>query len=302
MLMIFQRKYNVPVTVALLRSGLITVAQQDQQLARLIWKDPRPALTDFTANLIRECILSDPPVATQAQFPESIATLLRASEFGKLSDTASQLLEDFGILRRQRAPQAGISQAIAESVAKNESENLNERLYQWFHQWVHVIQQSTSPEKAFIPFVSRLQKEGILKQEDISFLFFRVCTEASVEIYKTSRGTETDVAFRGIDALSKLISLIIRYHGDVSASNNDQLKAHYLTKILSIVVVVLAHAHEEQEMAFEQKPFFRFFSSLLNDLNCIQPHVGSAYFPLMLALRYVTELPKKLATDFIFYQ
>ncbi len=212
---------------------------------------------------------------------------MRAFEQGKLSENSIKILEDLRIIRRTR-PQALGPVAIPTMGGKQEATQLNERLYAWFQQWVNLLQRSASPDKAFIPYVSQLQKEGILKQEDISFLFFRVCTEASVESYRTAvlqRGPDSETVFQAIDALSKLVSLIVRYHGEASAQNNDHVKAHYLTKILSIVTVVLAHAHEEQGTTFEQKPFFRFFSSLLNDLHAIEYHVGSAYFPLLSALR-----------------
>src|ERR1700728_3535161 len=39
-----QRKFNVPVTVTLLRSGLINIALQDRQLAQTLLIEPRPNL------------------------------------------------------------------------------------------------------------------------------------------------------------------------------------------------------------------------------------------------------------------
>lgn len=57
-----------------------------------------------------------------------------------------------------------------------------------------------------------------------------------------------------------------------------------MTKILSIVVLVLANMHEEQGAVFQQKPFFRFFSSLVNDLHSMEVHLGSAYFHLLVAI------------------
>ena len=60
----------------------------------------------------------------------------------------------------------------------------------------------------------------------------------------------------------------------------------HFTKILSIVVLVLAKMHEEQGPEFQQKPFFRFFSSLLNDLHAIEATIGNVYFNLLLAVRY----------------
>ncbi|KAI6162328.1 CCR4-Not complex component, Not1-domain-containing protein [Pisolithus thermaeus] len=42
--------------------------------------------------------------------------------------------------------------------------------------------------------------------------------------------------------------------------------------------------HEEQGAVFQQKPFFRFFSSLVNDLHSMEVHLGSAYFHLLVAI------------------
>lgn len=127
--------------------------------------------------------------------------------------------------------------------------------------------------------------------EDLSSLFFRVCAEASVEGYHKSiaAGNEAN-AFQSLDACSRLIVYIIKYHGDASGVNNDQAKVHYLTKILSIFVLVLASLHEEQGTDFQQKPFFRFFSSLINDLHYMEVNFGTAYFNLMIAIRYVLHL------------
>ena len=154
---------------------------------------------------------------------------------------------------------------------------------------MHIFQRSSTPEKSFIPFITQLTKQGVLKVEDLSSLFFRVCAEASVEGYHKSvaAGNEAN-AFQSLDACSRLIVYIIKYHGDASGVNNDQAKVHYLTKILSIFVLVLASLHEEQGADFQQKPLFRFFSSLINDLHYMEANFGSAYFNLMIAIRYIS--------------
>ena len=81
-----ERKYNVPVTVTLLRSGLVTISQEDQQLAKLLYSDPRPSLLNFAAGLIRECLAADPPLATQAQFSYSLEALNQLAQQGKTND------------------------------------------------------------------------------------------------------------------------------------------------------------------------------------------------------------------------
>ncbi|KAF7311634.1 Not1-domain-containing protein [Mycena kentingensis (nom. inval.)] len=278
-----ERKFNVPVTVTLLRSGLLNIALLDQQLAKVMYGDqqnPRPSLFNYVAALIRECLSYNPPVATQSQFHFSLEILTTFSRESKTTDEVNKLLDDLRGVRR--APDAA---RATPPVKQSETEQLRERLFHWFQQWVQIFQRSTTPEKSFIPFITQLTKQGILKVEDLSSFFFRVCAEASVNHYVKCMSTgEFDFAFQGLDAMSRLIVYMIKYHGDSSGVNNDQAKVHYLTKILSIFVLVLANMHEEQGPAFQQKPFFRFFSSLTNDLQAIESQLGPVYFPLLIAI------------------
>ncbi|THH31748.1 hypothetical protein EUX98_g2436 [Antrodiella citrinella] len=278
-----ERKYNIAVTVTLLRSGLVAIAQQDQQLAKFLYTDPKPSLMTFAAGLIRECLSSDPPIASQAQFSFTLEILTQLAQSMKANDEVHRLLDDLRGVRRP-VPPASDTAGRAPS-AKPETEQLREKLFIWFQQWVNLFQRSHSPEKSFIPFINSLTKQGILKVEDISSFFFRVCAESSVNSYlKCIDAGEFTYAFQALDAMSRLIVYIIKYHGDASGVNNEQAKVHYLTKILSIIVLVLANMHEEQGAEFQQKPFFRFFSSLLNDLHSIESSLGVVYFPLLIAV------------------
>ena len=155
-----------------------------------------------------------------------------------------------------------------------------DRLARHYADWVRLFQRSPFPEKSFVAWVTQLTAQGILKGEEISSFFYRVCVEASVTLYsELVVNGETTNAFQPVDALSRLIVLMIKYNGDAAAT-----KVHYLTKILSIVVVVLAHFHEEAGTEFPQKPFFRLFSSLFNDLHTIEATLHGAYFQLLIAL------------------
>lgn len=198
-----------------------------------------------------------------------------------------RLLDDLRGVRRPSLP--GFEGTIVrEPSTKPENDQLRGKLRGWFTQWVNIYQRSHTPEKSFVPFINQLTKQGILKVEDVSSFFFRVCAETSVTSYMQCVASgDFGYAFQALDAMSRLIVYIIKYHGDASGVNNEQAKVHYLTKILSIIVLVLANMHEEQGTSFQQKPFFRFFSSLLNDLHTIEASLGSVYFPLLLAVGYV---------------
>lgn len=74
-----QRKFNVPVTSLLLRTGLIPTELQDQQLAKLILRDGKPSAINFKANLIRECVFAPNPTATREHFRRSIEALTQVA-------------------------------------------------------------------------------------------------------------------------------------------------------------------------------------------------------------------------------
>ncbi|KIJ29884.1 hypothetical protein M422DRAFT_214789 [Sphaerobolus stellatus SS14] len=273
-----ERKYNVPVTIALIRGSLVTIWQEDEQLSKFIYKDPRPSLLNFTASFIRECLTTDPPVATRQELALSIEALAQVVQVGRGTEEAVRLLEDMQALRHpgRRAEGDGV-------VSGPESDEVHIKLLNWFHHWSLLYRESASSEKAFLSFIPQFTSEGYLAEDTMTTLFFRICMEASVAAYHQRIATGDDGrAFQDIDAFSRLIVMLIKYNGDVGATANaDTKKLRYLTKILSIVVLVLVHQHEERGADFQQKPFFRFFSSLLHDLHSVESSLHTAYLPLL---------------------
>ncbi len=75
----------MPVVVALIKAGLINVMEQDMQLAKLI-ENGRPTVIDFTAKLIRECVLREPAIASRTDFFNSLDALDRLTRRGKAPD------------------------------------------------------------------------------------------------------------------------------------------------------------------------------------------------------------------------
>ena len=83
-LTVLQRKFNIPVVITVMRAGLITVTQQDQQLAKFLIGDPRPSLQDFAVGLIRECLSS--AIANRSQFNVTIDVLGKWHGMGKANE------------------------------------------------------------------------------------------------------------------------------------------------------------------------------------------------------------------------
>ena len=104
---------------------------------------------------------------------------------------------------------------------------------------------------------------------------------------KAPAGTPSVIAFQAVDAFARLIVLVVRHYNDPSAQNVNYAKLTLTTKILSITVLVLVHFHEQRKTTFNQRPFFRLLSSLLNDLNSFEPHLQPIYFQILSYLRFV---------------
>ncbi|GAA6061543.1 hypothetical protein JCM10212_002750 [Sporobolomyces blumeae] len=278
-----ERKFNVPVTVALLQTRFIQVAELDVQLAKFVVREFRSSVVDFASKLVAACLAEIPPVATKEQFATVLEALAKACREGKGTDAARELLEQL----EDKAPSSVSSVSIAKASITEPA--VREQLTFCFAEWVRLYQQSYNVEKSFVEFVVQLQKQGILNGEEISSLFFRVCAEVSVDSYikhKAAGGTPATGIFQPVDAFAKLITFMIKYHADPTGANNDRAKVHYMTKVLSIVVLVLANSHEELGPHFQQKPFFRFFSSLLSNLASIELHLGPAYYQILVALSH----------------
>lgn len=78
-----ERKFNVPVTTALVQARLINAAELDVQLAKFVTREFRPTVVDFAARFVAECVMESPPVATREQLVNTLEALAQAGRAGK---------------------------------------------------------------------------------------------------------------------------------------------------------------------------------------------------------------------------
>jgi len=139
-----------------------------------------------------------------------------------------------------------------------------------FEEWVH-LQHAETPKKAIGAFIYQLHQQKILETQETSIEFIRTCIDASVIAYEREHslpyGTgNEDLATVKVDALGKLIVDLVQYQGEQEGSVKES-KARYLDQILVVVVLVLCNHHNKRGEAFNQKVFFRLFSTVLFTLN-----------------------------------
>ncbi|RKP25851.1 CCR4-Not complex component, Not1-domain-containing protein, partial [Syncephalis pseudoplumigaleata] len=275
-----ERKYNVPVTVALIRAGLLQVADLDVQLAKLAEVN-RPAAIEFAAKLIRQCVFGLPhPCATRNQFANTLAALARIVQRGVVSETdlSMTVMATTAGTAAAAGTTANGTQAMPGSEAMT---SLRDQLVFIFSEWVRLYQHPSSNEKALSGFVS--QQQNILQDENTFSLFFRVSIELSAEIYQKQAaipGCTNQGAYQSVDANAKLIALLVRtFHEETGGVSRPA----YFRKILSIIVLVLVNEHEQRRQEFNQKPFFRLLVGLLAELNTGDTLSGDEQFALLTA-------------------
>ncbi|KAI7893233.1 CCR4-Not complex component, Not1-domain-containing protein [Mucor mucedo] len=239
-----ERKYNVPVTVALIKAGLIDLPEQDRELSMLI-ESGRASAIDFTLKLIRACLLDEtPPLATRQEFKASMECLSHLRQ----EPSINLLLEEI----RKRQP---------------EDAGLREQLGFFFGEWVRLYSHPGTTEKTMLAFATQLSQQSIFCQEEMSSLFYRVCIEVSVEHaikYKMVPGAQS-TAYQPMDAFSKLLVTLLQVPEAEPMTT--------FTRALSVIVLVISHHHQVRGQHFDQRPFLRLFTSLLTDLHLQEANV-----------------------------
>lgn len=280
-----ERKYNVPVTVALIKAGLINLPEQDHELSILI-ESGRTSAIEFTARLIRACLFGEYPLATRHEFMASLEALgnLRGNQ---LPESVLALMEDMrnttGSHHQQQQQQHMVQDNQAQD--SNKDAALREQFQFFFAEWVRLYQHPATTEKTMLAFATQLSQQSILKMDDMLALFYRVCVEVSVEHAIKSKmlpGQSPALGYHPIDALSKLIVCFVQIPSTLSENGQADALA-YFTNALSVAVLCISQHHEVRGQHFDQRPFLRLFTCLLSDLHSAEQHIQPLYIPLLTA-------------------
>ncbi|CEG77408.1 hypothetical protein RMATCC62417_12166 [Rhizopus microsporus] len=291
-----ERKYNVPVTVALIKANLINLPEQDQELATLI-DSGRMSAIDFTARLIRACLYEEGGLATRQDFMASLEALSRLR--GNVPESVLFLMEE---MRRRSVPGGTATPVTLQQHPmlpqglSDEEIAIREQMHVLFSEWIRLYQHPTSTDKILKVFVTQLSQQNIFKMEDMSSLFYRTCIEASVEHaikHKQLLNQPVGLTYLPIDALSKLIVCLMELPqppvdnsaiGKAAMDSPDSARIALFTKILSIVILVISQMHDQRQQQFDQRPFLRFFTSLLCELHSSEQQLQTVYMSILSAL------------------
>lgn len=247
--------FNVPVTVALIDAGLMDLHRVDMILTKLI-KEKNHSALDLLSSLMGRVLLNDEPSALRSDFS------------GSLDAMNQWLLEDSNIpIAReiiQKLHESGIPEAVNPFLS-DEARSKRDQMEYIFSEWIGVYKFSGANDRMYSTFLKDMHQRQVMNNQEDSALFFRLSIDISVAMFEheyQNLSGNLDEAFLYIDALAKLVVLLVKFQGESDGAVQAS-KPTYLNSILSLLVLVLNHHQVMRGDNFNQRVFFRLFSSIL---------------------------------------
>jgi CCR4-NOT transcription complex subunit 1 len=267
---------NVPVTVALIKAGLMEFSRIDTILTKAILQNSEHALS-LLSELLDQLLFTSEPVALRADFSGSLEVMNQWLAEDPNLTIASDI--------NRKLRETGVPEMINGTMS-DETSAKQDQLEYIFSEWVRVYQNSGASDRTYAAFLKDMHQKQVINNQGDSAAFFRFCIDICVASFEQEAlspiGSLGD-AYLQIDALAKLIILLVKLQGEANGAVKIK-KGAYLNSILSVVVLVQNHHQVMRGDRFNQRVFFRFFSSLLCEYSLNNLHVTSEHKDMMLVL------------------
>ncbi|XP_027908150.1 CCR4-NOT transcription complex subunit 1 isoform X1 [Vigna unguiculata] len=295
-----ERKYNKEITIGLIRSELLNLAEYNVHMAKLIDGGRNKAATEFSISLLQTLVIEEPKViselhnlvdalaklATKPGCPEPLPQLLEMIKNpGALSSSNAGKEDKARQSRDIKVP--GLLPANREEFNSVDSiepdpAGFREQVSILFKEWYRICELPGANDTASAHFILQLHQNGLLKGDDLTDRFFRLLLELAVahclstEMINSgslqSQQLQT-MSFLAIDIYAKLVFSILK------GSN----KPFLLSKILAVAVRFIIKDAEEKKASFNPRPLFRLFINWLLDLGSLEPVTDGANLQILTA-------------------
>ncbi|OAY69195.1 CCR4-NOT transcription complex subunit 1, partial [Ananas comosus] len=301
-----ERKFNKEITVGLIRSELLNLAEYNVHLAKLIDGGRNKAATEFAISLVQTLVAQEPGVsmselynlidalAKLAMRPGSPESLQQLIEIARKAAPNSNANKDEKA-RQSRDKKALSGRSLTSKEEYNDSATADSAGFQdqvaiLFSEWCQICDHPTTNDATYSHYISQLNQSSLLKGDDITDRFFRIFMELAVSHSLVAEQVMTpsvislhsaqqlqQVSYFSIDSYAKLVVLILKY----SSVDQGSVKAILLPKILSVTVRVIQKDAEEKKLSFNPKPYFRLFINWLLDLASPDPLLDGSNFQVL---------------------
>ncbi|XP_022944795.1 CCR4-NOT transcription complex subunit 1-like isoform X1 [Cucurbita moschata] len=298
-----ERKYNKDITLGLIRSELINLAEYNVHMAKLIDGGRNKAATEFAISLLQTLVVEESSVISElhnlvdalakvAAKPGSPEPLQQLVEIIKNPAASTASMSGVNVGREDKARLSRDKKAPGHVIASKEDSSILEsedpagfrdQVSILFAEWYRICELPGGNEAAFNHFILQLHQNGLLKGDDVADRFFRLLTEISVAHCLSSEVINSgalqspqqtqNLSFLAIDIYAKLVFSILKGSG----------KTALLSRILAVTVRFIQRDAEEKKASFNPRPYFRLFINWLPDLGSLEPIVDGANFQILTA-------------------
>ncbi|CAN4111809.1 unnamed protein product [Withania somnifera] len=305
-----ERKFNKDITVGLIRSELLNLAEYNVHMAKLLDSGRNKSATEFAISLLQTLVISDSRVISELQNlvdalskiaarPGSPESLLQLVEIAKNPAANASALssvtfgkEDSNKQSRDKkitvtAAGTGEDYGVSES-AELDSTSLREQVSMLFAEWYRICEIPGANDATLAHYILQLNQSGLLKGDETSDRFFRRLMELSVShclssevMTSTPQSHQVQpLSFLAIDIYAKLVFSILKFYPVDQGSS----KLLLLPKVLAVTVRFIQKNADEKKMIFNSRPYFRLFFNWLVDLSSLDPVFDGANFQVLTAL------------------
>lgn len=269
-----EHMFNVPVTVALIDAGLLDIRRVDMILTRLILQKNTNAL-ELLDNLMSRVLFNDEPSALRSDFSGSLEAMSQWLAEEPVVAPANEIV--------RKLHESGIPEVV-NPLLSDQARSKRDQMEYIFSEWIGIYKAPGATDRTYHSFLQDMHQRQVMNTQEDSALFFRLSIDISVAMFEhesQNPNGSLDEGFLYIDALAKLVILLVKFQGK-SVGAVKASKPAYFNSILSLLVLVLNHHQVMRGEAFNQRVFFRLFSSILceysmNGLQNNDQHQGMIF-------------------------
>lgn len=272
-----QRKLNVPVMFSLLRVQLVQPSKLDSTISKLINETKNPLVVQFASTLLIKVF------GTKTPKPIALRT-----EFALTLKSLTDFEGDESAAGYQEAIEARANLfTLLESDDSLDGDHLYSQLGYIFTEWHRLCIHSESDNALKNEFIAGLLKSEVLTDPDTFSMFFKVAINISVTAFATEHEIRSRTQHESLLAIDSLCSLIVEIITKFDVKHVDDAMA-YLKNIMGVILVAFTNDHESVNGQWNERAYFKFFSSLLcyyNDASMFNKdattHMDSQFFNLI---------------------
>ncbi|XVF79827.1 hypothetical protein PTKIN_Ptkin15bG0021000 [Pterospermum kingtungense] len=305
-----ERKFNKDITVGLIRSELLNLAEYNVHMAKLIDGGRNKAAMDFAMSLLQTLVTDESRVISElhnlvdalakvASKPGSPESLQQLIEMVRNPSASLAALSSITVGKEDKARQSRDKKAPGQAPANREDNSaiealepdlagFKEQVSMLFAEWYQICELPGANDGPCNHYFVQLHQNGLLKGDDMTERFFRIITELSVAhclSSEISSGTlqspqqQQTLSFLAIDIYAKLVHSVLKY----CPVEQGPSKLFLMSKILTVTLRFIQKDAEDKKASFNPRPYFRLFINWLLDLGSLEPVADGANFQILTA-------------------